>query len=468
MKISSILAGVCIALSGITNTPAMATELPTVESFLFTPTAIELQGSSTTVDFELTVSHPLGIENLSSFVTLKDPRGSTWGFYLTRTDFPVVPELKRVVFKGSFTLPRSVAAGVYSVSATEVKNNSRTNYSYGTGTIFAKNIRDLIGAESSLLIRNGGELNYEFPTFQGPSYDTTISINYKDPNKYNSRNPPIWKVGEQFNPIDYFEKRVSYLELQVKTLTPAICSSDGKILRLIAEGSCNFVAYTIKTNDFALYEKEQTVQVTGARVKPSLFISKIENQTAKDLPKSLTVPQVYSAAEGFLLPKTSTPSICVPSGFTVRLISGGTCILTYQTAATSTYLASDVYQQSFEITRGPQTISFTPPVTANLSAKTLALSATASGGGVITYQTTSTGICSITGSTLNLLKSGNCAITATQAGSATLAPISATATVMIAGSVAPTKKTITCVKGNKTKKVSGANPKCPKGYKVKR
>ena len=180
------------------------------------------------------------------------------------------------------------------------------------------------------------------------------------------------------------------------------------------------------------------------------------------------MPQVYSAAEGFLLPKTSTPSICVPSGFTVRLISGGTCILTYQTAATSTYLASDVYQQSFEINRDPQTITFTPPATANLSAKTLALSAAASSGGVITYQSSSTGICSIAGSTLNLLKSGNCAITATQAGSTTLAPISATATIMIVGSVAPTKKTITCVKGSKSKKVSGANPKCPKGYKLKK
>jgi hypothetical protein len=66
------------------------------------------------------------------------------------------------------------------------------------------------------------------------------------------------------------------------------------------------------------------------------------------------------------------------------------------------------------------------------------------------------------------LKSGNCSITATQAGSATLAPISATATVMIAGNVAPTKKTITCVKGKSTKKVSGTNPKCPKGYKLKK
>ena len=63
---------------------------------------------------------------------------------------------------------------------------------------------------------------------------------------------------------------------------------------------------------------------------------------------------------------------------------------------------------------------------------------------------------------------GNCAITATQAGTATLAPISATATVMIAGPAAATKKIITCVRGNKSKKVSGINPKCPTGYKVKR
>jgi hypothetical protein len=31
-----------------------------------------------------------------------------------------------------------------------------------------------------------------------------------------------------------------------------------------------------------------------------------------------------------------------------------------------------------------------------------------------------------------------------------------------------TKKTIVCVKGKTIKKVSGTNPKCPKGYKVKK
>jgi hypothetical protein len=177
---------------------------------------------------------------------------------------------------------------------------------------------------------------------------------------------------------------------------------------------------------------------------------------------------VYNPTGVYILPKSTTPSVCIANGFYVQIISGGTCSLTFQSDETTSYLASDLYKVSFEISRDPQTISFTTPVSVNLSTKTLSLSATASGGGVITYQTTSTGICSITGSILNLLKGGNCAITASQAGTTTLAPISATETVMITGSTAPTKKTITCVKGNKTKKVSGTNPKCPKGYKVNR
>ena len=462
------LIGLVLVLSGAPSFPAMATENPTVESFTFTPTEIDLLGVSTKLDFELIVAHPFGIENLSSFVTLKDSRGSTWGAYITRTELPINSALKRVTFKGSLTLPRTLTTGVYSVSATEVKNNSTAGYSYGTGAIVSKKIRDLIDAENSLLVRSSGDLNYEYSTFQGPSYDSSLSINYKNPTKYNSNNPPIWKVGEIFNPTDYYEQKVSSLALQVKTTTPTVCSTDGKTLKLIAEGSCEFTVFTAKTNDFALYESKQTVQITSARIKSVLYISNIDNQTSRDLPKFLTVPQVYSAAQGYILPKTNTPTICVPAGFTVKLISGGVCTLTYETAATSSYLASDVYQQTFEILRNSQTITFTLPSAANVSSKSLALTATASSGVAVSYSTTSTGICSITGSTLNLLTSGNCAVTATQAGTSTLMPISSTATVMLTSAVVANKKSITCVMGKKSKKVSGANPKCPKGYKLKK
>jgi hypothetical protein len=69
---------------------------------------------------------------------------------------------------------------------------------------------------------------------------------------------------------------------------------------------------------------------------------------------------------------------------------------------------------------------------------------------------------------LTLIKSGNCSVTATQAGTSTLAPASATATTMIVGVAQSTKKTITCTKGKTTKKVTGTNPKCPAGYKIKK
>ena len=468
MKIKSTMIALVLFMTGLATSPALATENPTVESFTFTPAEIDLLSASTKLDFELIVSHPFGIENLSSFVTITDSRGSTWSANITRTESPINPALKRVIFKGSLTLPRTLTTGVYSVSTTEVKNNSTAGYSYGTGVIVSKKVRDLIDAENALLVRSGSDLNYEYSTFQGPSYNSSLSITYKNPIKYNSNNSPIWKVGETFNPADYYEQKVSSLALQVKTITPTVCSTDGKTLKLIAEGSCDFTVFTAKTSDFAVYESKQLVQITSARIKSVLFISKIDNQTSKDLPKSLTLPQVYSAAEGYVLPKTTTPATCVPFGFTVRLISGGVCTLTYETAATPTYLASDVYQQTFEILRDPQTISFALPSAANVSSKSLALTATASSSAAITYSTNSTAICSITGSTLNLLKSGNCSVTATQAGTSTLAPVSAVASIILTGTAVAAKKTISCIKGSKTVKKTGTSPKCPAGYKLKK
>ena len=65
------------------------------------------------------------------------------------------------------------------------------------------------------------------------------------------------------------------------------------------------------------------------------------------------------------------------------------------------------------------------------------------------------------------MKAGQCSVTATQVGSPTLAPASITRTLAITGTTAVAKKTITCISGKKSKKVIGANPKCPKGYKLK-
>ena len=360
MKIKSLFVAV-LFMAGVVVVPtAQASEKPTVESFTFSPQDIDLSGTSTTVTFELVVSHPAGIDSTSTLLTLKNSRNDTLSTYLTRTDSNTAAT--KVTFKGSLIVPRDINPGVYTFSAVGVKNNSSAGYQYETGTIEGGKVRTLLGAESGLLVRSGGDLNFDYATFVGPAYDTTLGISYNDPAKFNSTNTPIWKVGESFDPAKYYELRVPSLALGLTSSTPTVCSTDGKTLSLLKEGTCSFVVATVKTKDYLAKTSSQSVTITAARVKPTLTIDKIANQDVKDLGKSIEIGRVYSASEGWVLPQSATPTICFASGFYVKLIAGGTCKLTYQTTATSTYLASDLYTISFEILKDGQPVVAPAPV----------------------------------------------------------------------------------------------------------
>ena len=472
MKIKSAIVAVLLMI-GLVPGVAQANVRPIVESFTFAPNDLDLISANTNVSFELVVSHPSGIRNVSTLATLVGPNGTTLASYLTRIDNPINYSLSKVTYRGIITIPQNVATGVYTVSVAEVNNNSTAGYEYGTGVITPKKLRDLVGAENSLLVRSSGDLNLIYDTFVGPTHNTTLGISYNNPQVFNNDSPPIWKVGETYLPSKFYELRVPSLPLVVSSSTPNICSTDGKELKLVSTGNCMFKVSTAKTKDYVLKESVQNVTITAARTKPELAVSTISNQTSKNLPKLVEIFRVYSPTGVWVLPKSLTPLVCIASGFYVQIIGGGTCTLTYQSEANTSYLASDLYKVSFEVTRDPQTITFAPVATADITTKSLTLTATASSGGAVSFASTSTENCTVSGSILNLVKAGNCVITATQAGTSTLAPVSMSATITLTGTVVTpkpvvTKKTIVCVKGKTTKKVTGTNPKCPKGYKTKK
>ena len=98
MKFKAFLASVFL-LTGIFVAPAVATEKPVVTSFTFTPLEIDLLGADTKVNFNLVVSHPSGIANTSTFVTLKNDRNDTLGTYITRVEKDSAAKI--VTFTGS-------------------------------------------------------------------------------------------------------------------------------------------------------------------------------------------------------------------------------------------------------------------------------------------------------------------------------------------------------------------------------
>jgi hypothetical protein len=473
MKFKSAIFAFCIGITTLWAPSASAVEKPVIESFKYTPNEIDLTAADTKVNIELIVSHPSGISNMSVIATLSNSRNDSYVTYLTRIDTPVNLSLSKVTFKGSIVIPRDVITDVYNFTIGAIKNNPAAGYQFEANQFIEGPNSKLIGGEFGLQVRSGGDLNLKYDTFVGPTYDTTSGTTYKDSEKFNASVVPIWKVGETFLPSKYYELRVPTLSLGVTSSTPLTCASDGKELKLLKVGLCAFVVSTTKTKDYLAKQSSQTVMIASARTKPVLIMDKIANQTSRDLPKAIEIFRVFSESEGYVLPKNATPSVCISTGFFVRILSGGTCTITYQTSENASFLASDLFSVSFEISRDPQTITFSPTSNADIASKNLTLTASASGGGAVTYTTSSTDNCTVSGSTLNLIKAGNCIVTASQAGTATLAPISASTTIVLTDKEAApkpvvAKKTITCVKGKASKKVTGTNPKCPAGYKLKK
>ena len=405
MKIKSILVAAMLITSGLVMAPAQATEKPVVESFTFSPQEIDTVSVNTSVTFEIVVSHPSGIAETSTLLTLKNNRGDSLAAYLTRTD--PNPAAAKVTFKGVLVVPRDVNPGVYTFSAVGFKNNSSAGYQYETGTVIGGKVRALVGAETALLVRSAGELNYDFQTFVGPTHDLSTSGTYLDAVKYNSSAAPLWRVGEKYDPTKYYELRVPSLSLIMKTLSPTVCSTDGKTMEFLKEGTCSFEVYTAKTKDYMARVSSQSATIGAARAKPTLIVEKIANQDVKDLGKSIELIRVYGPTGGIILPESITPVTCFAIGFYVKLVAGGTCQLTYQFQATNNLLASDVYTVSFEILKDGQPVVAPTPV-----------------------------------------------VTPTPTPTPTAKPV--------------VKRTISCVKGTKTIKRTAVSPKCPKGYKLKR
>ena len=398
---------------------------------------------------------------------------------LKRIDESINYSSKKVTFRGSVVIPRSFQSGVYTYSidgvtsgVEQIKTSANTGISKtDSGVITGPILRSLKNAESGILVRNNGYLDLNYLTINGPAYGPQSGLSYVNNSKFSSVTAPIWKVNEVINLSDYFELAITGTELIVATITPKICVAEGALLKLLTIGDCSFTVSTPRTKDYLAKSIYQSQAIADARKSATLFVEKIANQQAKNLPITLELPKVYSSglsAVEYVIPKSITPEICETGGYVLKIVSGGTCLITYRSLGNTSYLPSETYTQTIFIEKQTQTIAFQPIQSVDVKSKTLDLIATSSSKGSIFYSTSSTGICSISGSTLNLIKAGNCSVTATAAGTNIFAPISSMVNISLTGTTVVDKKTINCIKGKTAKKVTETNPKCPAGYKLKK
>ena len=416
MKIKSILVAVLL-LAGVVAPVANAAddsyEFPVVTSFTVSPKEIDVAVANPTLTFTLEVTHNVGISSTVTNLKFSDSVSNVQLITkLTRTDSPVDTKLKKVTFKGTLVLPNSLAPGLYSFYAEPITAIAPAGKAAApkTGDIYPSKFSDFIDGETSVIVRSNGELNLNFQTFVGPSYPSTLSVSDNKPRTLFT-SEPVWKVGETYKVDDFFEKRSPLVTLQISTSTPLVCSSDGKMLKFLKTGNCSYTVFTAKSKEYLYKKLDLNATITEARKSQTLLVPQIPNQTDANLPKVILISSSYNSAGNLVLPTTTTPTICAPTINSVKIMSGGKCVLKYQTEADAAYAASDIYTISFDISKDGLPIVEPTPV-------------------------------------------------ATPTPTATPTPV-ATAKPVV-------KKTITCVKGKKTVKKTAISPKCPAGYKLKK
>ena len=113
---------------------------------------------------------------------------------------------------------------------------------------------------------------------------------------------------------------------------------------------------------------------------------------------------------------STTTSVCTVSGSTATFVIAGTCTIQATEEGNSTYFVATPVSQSFTVNHEAQTITFPAIPTTTLVSGSVILNATASSGLPVSYASTNTSVCTVSGSTITLLNFGTCGIWATQAG----------------------------------------------------
>jgi RHS repeat-associated protein len=211
-------------------------------------------------------------------------------------------------------------------------------------------------------------------------------------------------------PLTLSATATSGLAVSFTSTTTGICTVSGTTATFIASGTCTIDANQTGNNTYAAATMvPQSFTVNGE--PQTISFSTIAAQTV-GTPLTLSATANSSLVVAFT---STTQSICTVSGTTATFIASGTCTIDANQTGNSTFAAATMVPQTFQVNGETQTISFSTIAT-QIVGTPLTLSATASSSLTVAFTSTTTGICTVSGTTATFITSGTCTIDANQAG----------------------------------------------------
>ena len=208
----------------------------------------------------------------------------------------------------------------------------------------------------------------------------------------------------------------------------SVCSIAGSSVSFTAVGTCTIDANQAGNDDWtAALQKQQSFAV-GKGTQSISFTSTAPTSAVVGGPTyEVTATGGASGKPVILSIATASAVVCSLSGSTVSFNGAGTCTIDANQAGDADWNAAPPKQQSFEVAAHgstSQTIAFDLSL---LPAKTYGdapfdISATASSALPVGFESLTTGVCTVSDTTVTIVAAGTCTIRATQDGNATFAP----------------------------------------------
>ncbi|MGC2457247.1 MAG: CARDB domain-containing protein [Gallionellaceae bacterium] len=205
----------------------------------------------------------------------------------------------------------------------------------------------------------------------------------------------------------------SGLAVSFTSQTPSICTVSGSTVTGVNTGTCtiaadqggdaNYYAATQVTQSFSVGMDNQTISFGSA---PSVVV---------DGTGALNATATSGLAVSF---SSLTETVCTVSGSTVTGVSVGTCTVAADQAGDANYNPAPEVTQNFSIGLGSQTISFDAAPSVVVGGTGTVSASGGNSGNPVTFTSTTTGVCTVSGSTVTGVSAGTCTIAADQAGSA--------------------------------------------------
>jgi Bacterial Ig domain/IPT/TIG domain len=197
--------------------------------------------------------------------------------------------------------------------------------------------------------------------------------------------------------------------------TPAVCTVSGSTVTAVAAGICTVAANQAADDNYNA-ATEVTSNITVGRAAQTIT-GLSANPASINVSGTSTLSATKGAGSAAAVFSSKTQAVCTVSGSTVTALTAGTCTVAANQAADDNYNAATEVTTTIEVGKAAQSISnfMVNPTSINVGDTGTLSAISGAGTAALVFSSRTTGICTVSGTTVTAVAEGNCTLAADQA-----------------------------------------------------